>query len=118
MPRKVVHFKEVAAIQLTSFLDAYKKAFVQMFSDSGIWSEEMIIEQYRKSAQDIYSLILGNILLKLSGEKVLGRKKVGESFEIIFYVGSRLIVVVYSENKHDNERIVESINIGRKSIIF
>ncbi|MDO8482483.1 MAG: hypothetical protein Q7S86_01530 [bacterium] len=116
MPKKVILFRDVAIIQLSSFLDAYEKSFVQLFNDSGIWSEEIIVEQYKNSAKNIYDSIFEGILLKLSGDKVLGRKKQKKDlFEIKFYVGSRLIIVYYSEN---NERIVETINIGRKLIPF
>lgn len=119
MPKKDIRFKEVAIIQMTSFLDAYEKAFVQLFNDSGIWSEDIIIEQYRKSAQNIYDLIFERVLLKLSDKKVLGRKRQKQNlFEIRFYVGSRLIIVYYSEDIKNNERIVESVNIGYKTFSF
>ena len=86
MPRFSVRFREVAVLRLTDFLEAYESAFVQLFDDSGIWSESIIIEQYKRSAQNIYDQIFYNILLKLS------------------------------EDKNNNERIVESLSIGQKSV--
>ncbi len=113
-----VIFTQQAYTDLYLFIVHYKDSFVDLYSDSGIWSENEIIENYRKNAEGLYARIYETIMAKLSSRQVLGRIAVGKSSQLNFYVGSRLIMVIFSEGKEDNARWVESIFINRKPIIF
>ncbi len=105
-----------AYADLNFFLGSYEEAFFNLYFDSGIWSEAEIIDQYRRAALDLGDRIFVEIQKGLSPDIVLGRRKHADMSEIAFYVGSRLIIVVYSEIGHS--RIVETIGIDRKPIIF
>ena len=57
--------------------------------------------------------------MRLAYSTVIGRKKTRRNWkELDFYVGSRLIIVHYSEDAKEHIRWVESISIERKPIIF
>ena len=105
-------------MQLQRFVRQYEEAFFELYSDTGLWNEELIIESYRESAQKLYLTILQEIQQKLQPRKVLGRRQLSEWNELTFYVGHRLVIIYYSEDARHSSRFIESINIDRKPIIF
>lgn len=113
-----LQIKEQALNDLKRFIHQYEEAFFELYNDSGVWNEELIIESYRESAQKLYSTILEEIEHRLKPNKVLGRKTLSDSQELFFHVGDRLIIVYYSEDIKKKTRYVESISIDRKPIIF
>ena len=114
-----LRYKNSARIDLESFIDHYEEAFRELYRDSGLWNEANIIEGYKKSATNLYGAIANAIDAHLGTSQVIGRKRLGYNwYEISLSVGSRLVVVYYSEDKKENIRLVESISIDRKPIIF
>jgi len=113
-----VRFRDKAIIDLQVFIRNYEESFLHLYNDSGIWSENTIKDIYIKSALELYERIRDNIVLKLSKKRVLGRKKHELMIEIDFYVGSRLVIVLFSDDRANNIRWIESIFIDRKPIIF
>ncbi len=103
---------------LTDFIDAYKSGFVELYSDSGIWSEDTILKQYQQAAESLKEGILDCIQFRLEKPVVFGRHKQFDSYECIVMTKGRLIDVIYSENLKLKERIIERIGINRKPIIF
>ena len=89
-----------------------------MYQDSGIWSEDTIIENIRQSARKLFGDIFVNIEMQLTRSRVLGRKESSRGwYELVFHVGTRLVIVYYSE-EDKNTRWIEAISIDRKPIIF
>ena len=115
MPK--VEFSESAISAIKGFVRAYEEAFFELYCDSGLVTENIIIDNYRRSAKRISDQIFLEIEKQLGGKKVLGRKENKKWNELTFYVGSRLITVYYSEDAEDI-RLVEVIGIERKPIIF
>lgn len=113
-----IRFTEKAIIDLQVFIRNYEESFLELYSDTGIWSEYEIKSNYIKSATELYERIRDNIIFKLGSKKVLGRKENELMTEIDFYVGSRLVMVLFSDDKGNNIRWIESIFIDRKPIIF
>lgn len=111
-------FEEQAVSELKNFIRHYEEAFFELYRDSGVWNEGLIIESYRESAKKLYTAVLREIENRLAHQKVLGRKTAGEWRELLFHVGERLVIVRYSENLKQNVRWIESITIDRKPIIF
>jgi|SRR3989344_799432 len=116
MPK--VLLTEKARIELYVFVHNYEESFVELYTDSGIENEDEIIENFLQSGRSLYQKIRSTIYEKLSPEKVFGRKPAGDVNELNFFIGNRLIIVFFSDNKETNERWVESIFIDRKPIIF
>ena|SRR3989344_3336050 len=113
-----IRFTQKAIIDIEIFIRNYEESFLQLYSDSGIWSEHIIRDMYMKSADQLRDRIIGGIVQKLKQEKVMGRKEHELMVEIDFHVGSRLIVVLFSDKYELSERWIESIFIDRKPIIF
>ena len=46
-----LRFKAQALSELKSFVRNYEEAFYELYKDTGIWSEDLIIQIYRESAR-------------------------------------------------------------------
>ena len=92
---KKLRFKAQALSQLESFIRHYEEAFYELYRDTGIWSEDLILQTYQESARKLYLQILEKIENKLGKNKVLGNKSSGLWQELSFYVGDRLIIIYY-----------------------
>lgn len=114
---KVV-FSELAQLSIKEFVSFYKEAYFELYKDSGIWSEDLIVNQYIQSAMVQSAKIIDDIHDKLSIKSVLGRKKHEIYFEVNFYCNDRLIVVYYRDDIKLKTRFVEFIGINNKPIIF
>lgn len=113
-----LRFRSRALSELESFIRNYEEAFYELYKDTGIWSEDLIIQTYRESAKKLYSQILQETENRLGTKQVLGNKSFGLWQELDFYVGSRLIIVYYSQDLKNKFRLIESIAVDRKPIIF
>ncbi len=113
-----LRFRSRALLELKSFVRHYEEAFYELYKDTGIWSEELIIQTYQESAKNLYSQILEEIENKLGRKRVLGYKTLGIISELDFCVGDRLVIVYYSDDPKNKTRLIESISIDRKPIIF
>ncbi len=113
-----VYYSESAISTVKGFIRAYEEAFFDLYRDSGLVTERLIIENYRLSARKLGEQIFSEIEKHLGAKKVLGRKERERWHELTFYVGSRLITVYYTPNDEDGSRTIESIGIERKPIIF
>lgn len=113
-----VRFNETALTEVLTYVDAYRRGYRELFSHTGIWSKKIILEQYELSAQALFDSLFSSIQQLLGSSKVLGRKTSDQFLECYFYLGDRLVIVYYTEKLKKKERIVEFININRKSILF
>lgn len=116
MPKVI--FSKSADAAIETFIHQYVDSFVRLYTDTGIWSNRDILENYILGAEGIYREIRSAITEKLSSEKVLGRKPSEKASELSFHIGSRLIIVFFSDNKETDERWIEFISINRRPIIF
>ena len=114
----LLRFKSQALSELKSFIRNYEEAFYELYKDTGVWSEDLIIQIYQESAKKLYSQILQEIENKLGKKQVLGHRSFGLWQELDFYVGNRLVIVYYSQDLKNKFRFIESIAIDRKPIIF
>ena len=114
-----LRYKNAATVDLENFVNRYREAFRVLYSDTGLWNENLIIAGYERSAMHLHDEIDGAIRLRLSGRTIIGRKQVtGDWFAATVSVGTRQVFVLYSEDRNQNIRWVESISIDRKPIIF
>ena len=113
-----VRFSETAVEEIVTYVDTYRRGYRELFFDTGIWSEKIIIEQYELAAQLLFDSLFSSIQQLLSPATVLGRSQSDKRLECHFHLGDRLIILTYSENAKKKERTVVRININRKSILF
>lgn len=101
------------------FVSRYEEYVVGLYRDSGMWSEEIMIQGARAKARQLFADIYDTIDWHLAPETVMGRKKSREDiYELRFRISNRHLIVLYSEEKQENTRWVESVSVGRKPIIF
>lgn len=114
-----LRFRESALADVRLFVFHYEEAFLELYSDTGLWNESMILESVRNNAKRLLSDIYDVVDKYLGHGTVLGRKtKRVAWYEFSFHVGRRLVIVYYSEDRKHKIRWVESIGIDRKPIIF
>lgn len=114
-----LRYKNSAKIDLESFVNRYQEAFRILYSGTGLWNEDLIIAGYERSALNLHDEIESAIRARLDARMVIGRKQVtGDWFAVSVVVGTRQIFVLYSEDRREKIRWVESISIDRKPIIF
>ena len=114
-----LRYKKAARIDLESFVNHYEEAFRQLYSDTGLWNEDFIIAGYERSAAKLYDNIEEAIRTRLHEPIVVGWKPITKNwFEVYISVGTRLVIVHYSEDRKGGIRWIESISIDRKPIIF
>lgn len=116
MPK--VYYSEAAISTITGFIRSYEEAFFELYRESGLVTEQIIIENYRLAAKKLSDHLFLEIERHLSKKRVLGRKEHGQWNELTFYIGSRLITAYYTTDSQDGSRMVETIGIERKPIIF
>lgn len=56
---------------LERYIDSYRRSFRETYSDTGIWSESIILERYEEEAKTRKNDILAVISEKLSGDTVI-----------------------------------------------
>ena len=69
-----VYYSESAISTVKGFIRAYEEAFFELYRDSGLVTEQMIIENYRLSAKKLSEQVFSEIERHLSAEQMLGRK--------------------------------------------
>ncbi len=109
-----VGFRKSVLEGVHDFAKEYEQCFVNLFHDSGIWCEHIILEKYRLASYELHDRFIDEMIKRLSENTLLGRKKVGIYFEIKFHVNRYILHVRYTENKIEKRRIVEWISINRK----
>lgn len=113
-----VYYSESAISTVKGFIRAFEEAFFDLYRDSGLVTERVIIENYRLSARKLSEQIFLEVERHLSAEQVLGRKEHQQWHELTFYISTRLITVYYTTDAVGGFRTVETIGIERKPIIF
>ena len=114
-----LRFRESAKADIASFVQHYEEGFFELYRDTGLWSEEIILDGVRANAEKLFNDLYNALELQLAHTPILGRRKLKKQWlEHRFFVGSRLIVAYYSEDKDVDIRWIESISIDRKPIIF
>jgi hypothetical protein len=113
-----VGFSQQAERDLFTFINNYEAAFFELYRDSGLWNEKLIIQSYRDSAVRLLRQIIKTTEQKLQQHNVIGRKKLHTYSELNFHVGTRLVTIFYHEEPKHKTRMVISIGIDRKPLIF
>lgn len=113
-----IYYSDAALATITGFIRAYEEAFFELYRDSGLVTEQEIIENYRLSAHKLSEQIFFEIETHLVTKQVLGRKERRPWHEFTFYVRGRLITIYFTTDDLHGSRTVETIGIERKPIIF
>ena len=107
--------EERAEKQLDIFVNSYKNIYRNLFFDSWIFSEKIIIQNYENTGDEFVDVILGYIQKNISSNIVLWRKINSEnSYSLIFTERSFLIIIDYTEDIETKTRFIENIIFTKK----
>ena len=100
---------------LKKFINSYKGSFIRLLKDSGLFFEEILIQNYIEIWDKFYEDIVNKLELILKQNNVLWRF-VGENNEEnnIIKINNFKLFVSYKENNNLRERYVENIEFFRK----
>ncbi len=100
---------------IEKFIISYKNSYLKMYSDTWIYYEDIIRENYIKIAKNFYFDIKNNIEKSLQEEKIIAYKPLeNNKFIITIKVLNYRLFVEYSENNNDKLRFVENISFNKK----
>ena len=109
-----VRFSEAAWLAIDLYVLHYENSFIELFRDSGLWNEEMILAGYRDSASRLFQNLYIVIEERLSRVSVFGRQKAGRRLQrLVITIEDRVVILHYSENKKAKMRYIETISIHR-----
>lgn len=69
---RTLYFSESFYGPLDIYIQAYKLYFTELYTDTGIWSQDQILEYYEKAAVIRRNEIIALIKSRLSEESVMG----------------------------------------------
>ena len=113
-----VFFTDKAISEIQNLIRFAEESFIELFSDSGIWAEQAIIQSYLANTSEFKRKLFLNIEQRLKSNKVLGRKLRSSLQELIFHINNRIVIIYFSEDVKRKIRIVETVAIDRKPLIF
>ena len=109
-----LRYSKNALDEFEGYLQRYEDVFCDLYSDTGLRDELKIIQEHRDRAAHLKVEIMRAMHDYAAAQTVLGRKKRGKFSELCFYVGRRLVVVLYTDEPRDNVRWIESILFDHK----
>ena len=69
-----VLYTESARTALDTYFDSFKNYYTSLYSDTGIFSENLIQENYIKVADDLFNIIDTYIEKRLCTDEVFGKR--------------------------------------------
>ncbi len=109
---KIVKILSKSLDSIDKYIELFLDFYVTLYSDSGIWSEEFIIEDYRVKAKKLHRNILDYIQNRMSEELLpyelldFGKRK------CILTIEQRRLEIIYEES--DTERVIHEIKIEHR----
>jgi len=95
-----LRFRQSAVADVSRFVAGYVEGFFELYSDTGIWSEELILKSIRSNGKRLFYDLYNAVEFHLSARRILARKQgKGGWQELRFHVGTRLVIVSFSEDK-------------------
>ena len=100
---------------IKSFIDWYRNIFLNLFSDTWIFDEELIREHYINSSKKFQIEIFKLIEETLKQKSILWRKNVWyNTFQIIMKLWNYKLFLYYSEDNEDLIRYIEDLKLHKK----
>ena len=102
MPKVV--FEDTALEGINHYIERYTLYFEELYSDTGLWNEDMIIESYKSEWYARYDSIIDTIELSLSNNMISYTKP-----ETYIRWKSKILIVAWRDE--DGVRVIEKIEV-------
>lgn len=100
---------------IKSFIKTYKNIFLNSYTDTGLFYEDLIRQNYINNSEKFYNEIIDSIDNFLLDEKIFWYKILdNKNIQIMIVVWNFRLFVEFSENIEKNIRFVENIEIFKK----
>jgi len=97
------------------FIKFYKNIFINMFFDTGLFYEDIIVRNYIEISEKFYNEIIDSIDLFFEEEKIFWYKKLeNKNFQVSLIVENFRLFIEYSEDNQDKIRFIENIEFHKK----
>ena len=109
---KVITVLPHALENIEKYIELFLDFYVTLYSDSGLWNEEFIIDDYRKKANTLHENILDYIESRVSKDPLPYELLSDWTRKSILTVEQRRLEIIYEESEW--ERIIYEIRIERR----
>jgi hypothetical protein len=106
-----VVFTEDSLKILDTYIEEYQDYFLNRYSDTGIWSEYTIRENYKKEAQSLYDAIYLHTLNSMKRDIIGHESSINNMRTTATFLGKRIIFVEYRENQENMTRYIHHLKI-------
>ena len=97
------------------FIKSYKNIFLNTFTDTGLFYEDIIRNNYIENSEKFYNEIIDNIDICLQENKILWYSVLkNKNMQIIIIIWAFRLFVEYSEKLNKKTRYVENIEFHKK----
>ena len=103
-----VIFNTKVDYSIDDYITRYRRSFRELYSDTGIWSESIILDRYEEEAKTRKNEIITTIIDRLSGETVFWHSGLGT---VTVRWRSKYLFIEYVELLEEKIRLVENIDI-------
>ena len=101
--------------RLEKFIRSYSLIFEKLYTDTWIENEHIIVENYKRTAEQFKKEILKELFQAFSEKLVFGRKiNSDNTFSFILYERSFVVIIHYTEDTHTQTRYLETILFTKK----
>lgn len=100
-----------------NYVITYRDAFLDLYTDTGLWYAETIIkEQYLIGADTLRAVLHESISKRLQADTILGYSynEKEDIYLVTTSVGKRRVFLEYTENAKQKTRVLKDISIVRK----
>jgi len=100
---------------IKGFITSYKNNFLNRFTDTWIYYEDLIKQNFVNNSKKFYNDIRNNVIIILGKEKILWYKKLNNwNKQTSIVVWNYRIFIEYFDNKLKNIRYIEKLVFNKK----
>ena len=108
-------YKKKSENKIKSFIKSYKNIFLDTFTDTWLFYEDIIRENYINNSEKFYNEIIDNIDLFFTEEKILWYSILkNNNLQITKIIWNYKLFIEYSENINNRIRFIEDIKFNKK----
>jgi hypothetical protein len=95
---KQIVFYDRSLDPIRLYISNLKSYYFDLYSDTGLWNEEWMLDEYEKKSELLYTIIIDAVTEKMSVEIIPYEIMVTSFRKAVFTIERRRIVVIYEES--------------------
>lgn len=98
---------------MKEYFQAYQKYFLDRFTDTGIWSEEIIRKWYEEQSEELLNEVLELLRTAFQRDIIPYAIHEGSKYTVL-RLDSRFLGILYIEDLEGKSRTITSLKVWRK----